>query len=72
MEGPDVGQFPPGFPKRSGWRRLGWRPAAHLLSWLCKPQVAQELRVTSQRVDLEAVESIGGGLLGLYQASRTA
>lgn len=55
--------------QRSGWRRLGWRPAAHLLSWLCTPQVAQQLQVTSQRIDLKTVQSIGSGLLGLYRGS---
>jgi hypothetical protein len=40
MECPDVGQFPPDFSKRSGWRRLGWRLASHWLSWLYKLEVA--------------------------------
>lgn len=57
-ECPDVGQYPPGLSKRSGWRRPRWRPASHLLSWLYKLEVAQELQVTFQRVDTEAVESV--------------
>lgn len=55
-ECPGVGQFPPGFPKRSGGRRLGRRSASP--SWLYKLVVAQELQETFQRVDMEAVESI--------------
>lgn len=62
MECPGVSQFPPppGFLERSGRRRLGWRPASYLLTWLYKLEVAQELQVTFQGVDREAMESVVG------------
>ena len=46
------------FQREVGGGGPGWRPASHLLSWLYKLEVAQELQVTFQRVGTEAEESV--------------